>query len=950
MQRNPGVLVVAAGLACAVAHAQEYQWVGGFGTNWSDPRNWSPQGVPGQEPLIGVDVLIPANSPDAWLNTPVQVGRITAEDFLRIQHNFLILSDSTMTGPGFGGGAVFAPEYILGGRLDLDGTGSWSKGKFFGAGPLAVMDGTLTIADSSVERSLNGTAMLVEVSAEVIQGANFGVNDDATIENFGTWRLRSTLQASPDPDCELINYEDLVHDVAGTHFLGLKLRQLSGEVRSEMGTFTLNGGGTYGGGTLRAMQGGTLELSGAGQPHIVGQVTATGDGVFKLTGSEIFVEQAGVLDVDMTAPGFAQITSNALITVPGTLRASAKLEWLQGQIGGTGVFEIAQGGKLEIKGSDHALRSRMHVIGEVAQTRRVDCDFGGWIDVDGIYTLYDSTIGLGPLPSQSERIEVRGELRAFPLNAAVIAIPVHIKDGGLLHVSPSEIDSDEDVWLGAGGTAEGDARIRVDGGTDAWVNLADEFEILSGGILRIQGDGAVFLGGSSPRLSAAGPCVVEAGAYLIFGGEAVLGGPSGVACEGRVECVAEFSLESAPLLVMPGGVFDSRLGFVHVGKDEAAPSLLYIEQGGKAQVGGMTVGVGAVIVSGELQVGGGFISEHDLDHAGRVQVNPGGLLRKVFATSEHISVSFTNAGLVRVEAGDLYIDGPFLDVNEQHYLTRGRYDVADGAKIHFGVPLTVLSGDSSLRGGSAGFPTTTIRSLSGGTLTASTYWAMNEGLQNQGTARSEGGRIDAGGQTIDNGGQEGVGVGVLEDVIDPERPGEGGFSCAALNNGGCVRPGGMDAAGPFRLTGDFNQFAAGVIEVELGGLDPIDGHDQVTVSGRASLGGTLDIALIGGFEPGVGDEVVVMTFATGEGTFDLVRSPLLSDGRRLRAVYDATSVRLVSTCGADLDGDGAADASDFFLYLDAFAVGDPLADVTGDGEIDSEDFFSYLDSFAQGGC
>ncbi|MCC5787541.1 MAG: trypsin-like peptidase domain-containing protein [Phycisphaerales bacterium] len=56
----------------------------------------------------------------------------------------------------------------------------------------------------------------------------------------------------------------------------------------------------------------------------------------------------------------------------------------------------------------------------------------------------------------------------------------------------------------------------------------------------------------------------------------------------------------------------------------------------------------------------------------------------------------------------------------------------------------------------------------------------------------------------------------------------------------------------------------------------------------------------------------------------------------------------VPGCPADLNGDGVVDADDFFLFLQLFADGDPIADINNDGVIDADDFFEYLGLFAQG--
>ena len=81
--------------------------------------------------------------------------------------------------------------------------------------------------------------------------------------------------------------------------------------------------------------------------------------------------------------------------------------------------------------------------------------------------------------------------------------------------------------------------------------------------------------------------------------------------------------------------------------------------------------------------------------------------------------------------------------------------------------------------------------------------------------------------------------------------------------------------------------------VEIGGLTPNQEHDQVNISNRAVLDGILNITLIDGFSPSLGDTFEIMTFGTRIGEFDTVAGTELSNGLYFGLDYGAE--RLVLT-------------------------------------------------------
>jgi len=99
------------------------------------------------------------------------------------------------------------------------------------------------------------------------------------------------------------------------------------------------------------------------------------------------------------------------------------------------------------------------------------------------------------------------------------------------------------------------------------------------------------------------------------------------------------------------------------------------------------------------------------------------------------------------------------------------------------------------------------------------------------------------------------------------------------------------------LLASFTQTAAGLLIIEIGGTIPGSDYDQLSVSGQASLSGTLQIALANGYAPPLGHEFTILTAETVGGTFTELRGAALPGGKRFEPVYEASRVKLRVVAG-----------------------------------------------------
>ena len=77
-------------------------------------------------------------------------------------------------------------------------------------------------------------------------------------------------------------------------------------------------------------------------------------------------------------------------------------------------------------------------------------------------------------------------------------------------------------------------------------------------------------------------------------------------------------------------------------------------------------------------------------------------------------------------------------------------------------------------------------------------------------------------------------------------------------------------AGALTIVGNYVQTAAGIFQLDIGGLIAGSGFDLVTVTQLATLSGTLDISVLTGFTPTNGEIFKFLITGSHSGTFGTV--------------------------------------------------------------------------------
>ncbi|MCY2991124.1 MAG: FG-GAP-like repeat-containing protein [Planctomycetota bacterium] len=210
--------------------------------------------------------------------------------------------------------------------------------------------------------------------------------------------------------------------------------------------------------------------------------------------------------------------------------------------------------------------------------------------------------------------------------------------------------------------------------------------------------------------------------------------------------------------------------------------------------------------------------------------------------------------------------------------------------------LTTLSGST---GSSCGGPCFAgLEAGSGGRLDLTALPALTNAASTVALTVHGGGQVDfgAGATTID-----GVHVQVEADGIlaaaQLNLVGAGlltgtGQVRAAVSNAATFAPG--TSPGVLTIDGDYTQTTTGQLNIEVGGLAAGTQYDQLRVTGRATLGGTLNVTASGGFTPSFGQTFQPLTFAAHTGEFGQTTLSGMPAGLGFQPSYNASNVSLMA--------------------------------------------------------
>ncbi|MEZ6191397.1 MAG: hypothetical protein R3C45_08925 [Phycisphaerales bacterium] len=887
-------------------------WNAGSG-NWSTPTNWTLAGVPalndtvnikpsdGVARTINYDIVSPTLTYLTVELTGAGTNRVTFNtngNNLSLVNGFVIGDVGRATFNQTGGSVSYSNvnlDAIVGFNAGGDGIYNLSGGN------LSVARGLYVGTFGSSTGLFNQTGGAVTAGGSLVLGSVAGSN--------GTYNISNNAS---------VTATDIYVGNQGTGTLSIH----DNASVSANSSFYINGSGTLN------MDGGTLRLAG---------YTRTGTfnytaGTIRLVGDRVFGADVAIPDIFGTTP---TITPGKTLSIEGGADVRTTVN--------------VAGGNLNILSPTNLFR-----IG-FSQSGTLNINSGGTV-------VSNTNTFLGVLQNFSGALNVDGPGSSFTVNGQLY---VGYEGNGTLNVtngatvtatSTAYIAYDPTAPNTATGTAlvsGPDSMLHVgylnvgSGAASGTLTIEDGATVYSDSGFYIQNSSAVNLNGGTLRFdSYTAPAPGTTPVFNFNAGTIQLAGNRSIGSDSAIQRI----FGAAPTLVSGKGL-----------TVEGTATLLTTTtvNGGTFTTNGLVNGHNLKLQHGTfnlqdqaLVIGGGQLLGDTLDLASDMTVN--------------VALGTANAGLV---TGDGQVGGTFTNA------AGGELRAEPGKSLRFTGANNANLGQVNLFGGLLEF-TQDLTNFSTGFISGNGTLMTQTGLLNEGTMNFSGSanivgdvNIAAGGRVISSGGGPTT---FFDDVVNNGQirtsagsstvffgslSGVGSFTgTGTVNMEGDLKPGNSPAIVSFGGNVAMGPFAT--LFIELGGLTAGSQYDRLDVTGVATLDGILDVSLINGFTPGLGDSYTLLMANGGiAGGFSGLSLPDLSGlGLDWDLSISGSTVLLEVVNGSalvgDLNGDGFVGIADLNLVLSNWnqtvPPANPLADPSGDGFVGIADLNAVLGNWNAG--
>jgi hypothetical protein len=793
-------------------------------------------------------------------------GSITFNGSSFITNNPMVINNGTVV---FSGSGVVAPTLLnmsagsLQGSMTVavPGLTSWTGGTIGANGSSLVFAANGGLAISGGSKNLNG-GTLANNGPGTWTGSAITCNNSGVFSNAPSGLL--DLQADGTAfslnagNPLLVNSGILRKSAgAGTTTVGIRCNN-AGSVQVNSGTLALTLGDSTGAfavaaGTTLSVNGfavlsTTASIDGPGN-FTVTSATITNNGSFHIDGVNTFTSgtialngRSFITNGPIVINGGTVVFNGTGIIAPASLSLSAGS--LQGNMAVTVSGLTAWSGAtiLGSAGSSLLVIASGGLVISNAQTKSfnggtlVNNGAGTWSG--GQITCINNAI-LSNAPAATFDLTDGSAFGTFAGNPRVL-------NAGMLRKSTGSGTTTVGIPCNNSGTVE------VNSGTLA-LTVGDgsgSFTVASGSLLSVNGNANL---SPSANISGAGNFTITAGT-ITNNGSFHVDGTNTFSSGGTIALNGNCVLTNVALIVNGGTV-------IFAGTGTIAPSSLSLSTGG-------LLGTMPVAVSGPMTWTGGILGSAGssllvvanggltISGTGVKPLNGGTLLNNGTAT-------WSGSGQITAINNAIFSNAPSALLDLQ----------ADGVAFgtFAGAPALINAG--TLRK-SAGSGTSSIN-------LACTNFGLVQG--NTGTLSFGGNFTQTSGQATLNGGSFAF-VNTAQ-LLGGTLQGSGAIAGSVSNNA-AVSPG--PSPGLISISGTYSEGPNAHLAIELGGTTAGSSYDQLSVGGKATLRGSLDVSFVNGFVPGPGNVFTVLVCNARSGAFGSLNTPT----NNLGAIYTAKTVLL----------------------------------------------------------